>query len=132
MASYAVVYPSWIIFIILFYPCMCSAVWYVSHYIPRAIDHLLISLHLTSGMVISTSQDTSLKIVMPVSMLRPILDLLHCTWLVCKFDSFIRQCLFIMINITIFILLAHMQISVECVRANQTQCLVGPCRLTAM
>ena len=45
MASYAVVLPSWKIFIILFYSGMCSAVWCVSHYVPHAIDHLLISLH---------------------------------------------------------------------------------------
>ena len=38
MASYAVVLPSWKIFIILFYSGMCSAVWCVSHYV---IDHLL-------------------------------------------------------------------------------------------
>ena len=72
---------------------MCSAVWCVRHYVPHAIDHLLISFHLTSGTGISTSQDISLKNVMPMSMLRTIMDLLHCTWLVCKFGTVIRQCL---------------------------------------
>ena len=79
MALYAVVLPSWKLFITLFYSGMCSAVWCVSYYIPLAIDHLLISLHLTSGMVILMFQDISLKSVMPVSMLQPMMDLLHCT-----------------------------------------------------
>ena len=50
MASYAVVFPSWKIFITLFSSGMCSVVWCVSHYVPHAIDYLLISLHLTSVM----------------------------------------------------------------------------------
>ena len=102
MASYAMVLPSWKIFITLFYSGMCSAVWCMSHYIPHATDHLLISLHLTSVMGISKFQNISLKSVIPVSMLQPIMDLLHCTLLVGTFGSFIRQ--FIM-----FMLLAHNQ-----------------------
>ena len=124
MASYAVVLPSWKIFIILFRSGLCSAVWCVSHCIPHAIDHLLISLHLTLVRGISKFQDISLKSVKPISMLQPMLDRLHCTWLVGKFGTFIKQCVFIM-NIILYCLLI-IKISVVCVRANQAQAHLFP------
>ena len=70
---------------------MCRAVWCVSHDVQHAIDHLLIFLHLTSEMVILTYQSISLKSAMPLSMLQPVTDLLHCTLLVGKFGTFIQQ-----------------------------------------
>ena len=109
-----------LIFITVFYSGMCSAVWCVSHYVPFAVDHLLISLHLTSVRGISKFQDISLKSVKPISMLQPMLDQLHCTWRVGKFGTFIKQCLYILYCLLII------KISVVCVRANRAQAHLFP------
>ena len=106
-----------------FHSGLCNTVWYMSHYVPHAVDHLLIIIyfHPTLGMGISTSQSFLLKNVMPVSMLQTIKELLHCTMLVCEFGTFIWQCVFLKINIINFSFEVACLVSVVSVHVNQTQ-----------